>query len=105
MFASDNRQVLIDGLAESFGMGRVTENRYDEAKYDKETGTFYCNGHIITATTMDKAIIYFENMYQRAVQREESKEMAMIYELAAESIRLLKKNPNTVKKFIAEGRK
>ena len=99
-----DRHSLIGNLAEAMGVNNPIEVKYDESRYDKETGTFYCNGHIITASTIDKAIIYFENMYQRAIQNRNSVEMALIYELAAESIKKIKSNPNAVNHFISEER-
>ncbi len=100
---STDRQALINALAESMGAKTPSATLYADAKYDRDTGTFYCNGHMITANTIDKAILYYENMYQRASENPDAKEMLLIYELALESIKLLRKDPRNVNKIVAGG--
>ncbi len=94
-----NREALINSLAEAMGASTPSATLYSDSKYDRETGTFYCNGHIITSNTIDKAIIYYQNLYQRAIKNPDNKEVAMIYELASEAIRLLRKDPNMLNKM------
>ncbi len=101
---NDNRAELIAGLATAMGAGPIKDAQLQNTRYDRTTGTFYCNGHIITANMIDKAIIYYENMFQRAQKNPDTREMALVYELALEAIRLLKNDPNKVNGFIAQGK-
>ena len=47
------REALINQLAASMGVGGYTQTKYEESRYDPDTGTFYCNGQIITKNTID----------------------------------------------------
>ncbi len=101
--SGSSREELINNLAEAMGAATPSSTRYTDGKYDSETGTFYCNGHVITAGMIDKAMLYYENMRQRAASNPDMKEMMLIYELALESIRMLRKDPNKVNKVVSSG--
>lgn len=88
-----NRSDLINGLAAAMGAGSFSATRYESNKYDKGTGTFYCNGHIISATTIQKASNFFEaNMKRCDKSTSSGNEMYLIYETAVEAIKLMQTN-------------
>ena len=87
------RTDLINGLAAAMGAGNYSATKYVENKYDKGTGTFYCNGHIISATTIQKASDFFEGNLKRCDRStSEGNEMYLIYETAVEAIKMMRAN-------------
>lgn len=96
---ASNRENLINSLAEAMGAVAPSATMYADNRYDSDTGTFYCNGHMITAGMIDKAIIYYTNMYQRASNNPDHREMMLIYELALESIKMLRGDVNAMNKL------
>lgn len=80
------REDLIKQLASS--MGAPPEAKYAESRYDKGTGTFYCNGHVITSGMIDQAVSYFERSKNYV---ESGSDVAIFCELAIEAIKLMRK--------------
>ena len=39
-----DRSDLINQLAASMGAGQFAQTKYEESRFDSETGTLYCNG-------------------------------------------------------------
>jgi hypothetical protein len=97
-----DRTSLINGLAQAMGAGTFAATEYHESKFDLATGTLYCNGHIISARTIDKAKTFLKNSMKRCDRGSSAgNEMYMIYETALESIKYLQrqskyKDGNTV---------
>ena len=81
------REDLIKQLASS--MGAPPEAKYAESRYDKGTGTFYCNGHVITPGKIDQALTYFEKSKNYV---EPGSDVAIFCELAIEAINILRKD-------------
>lgn len=82
---TDSREKLIGDLASAMGLEK--QSRLADTRYDKDTGTFYCNGHMISPGMIDQAINFYENAYQRSM-KSGSRDLAMVYELALECIKL-----------------
>ena len=96
-----DRTDLIHGLAAAMGAGNFSATKYVENKYDRGTGTFYCNGHIISATTIQKASDFFEaNMKRCDRSTTEGNEMYLIYETAYEGIKMLRANNSNLNSSI-----
>ena len=55
------RENLIQNLASSFGMPDLSTTQYSTSRYDKATGTLYCNGMAISKTTIEKAKSHYQN--------------------------------------------
>ena len=63
---TSNRRDLINGLAAAMGAGTFAATTYEGTnRYDKGTGTFYCNGHIISPSIVEKASEFFEANLKR----------------------------------------
>ncbi len=96
-----NRTDLINQLAASMGAGQYAQTKYEESRFDSETGTLYCNGMAITESVADKAVKHFEMVYRKCdLNDNASRQMAMIYRCAIEAIKAVQ-NPK-VKEFIKE---
>ncbi len=96
-----DRSDLINQLAASMGAGQFEQTRYEESRFDHETGTLYCNGMVISATVADQAIKHFSAMQKRCdLNDPASKQMAMIYACAINAIEMMQ-NPK-VKAFLKE---
>ncbi|MEE3496511.1 MAG: hypothetical protein VZR06_15230 [Butyrivibrio sp.] len=88
---ANEREDLIHSLAKSMGVGDAQKARGTSGKYNAETGTMYCNGHIISRTTIEQASAYFNSQYRRLaeIDDENVKQMASIYEVAKEAINMI----------------
>ena len=87
----DNRSDLINQLAASMGAGDFAKTKYEESRYDPETGTLYCDGIMITKPVIEKAEQHFKALKAKCSYTDPaSREMAMIYQLAIEGIKMIK---------------
>ena len=88
-----DRESLISQLASSMGAGDFAATKYEESRYDSSTGTLYCDGIMIASTVIDKAEQYFKNLKSKCSYTDpSSREMAMIYQVAIEGIKVLKQS-------------
>ena len=87
---SYNREALINQLAASMGAGGCARTKYEESRFDADTGTLYCDGMVISKSVADKAIQYF-SMLEKKCNKEDASQraMAMIYRCAVESIKMM----------------
>ena len=93
------REDLINQLAASMGAGQFATTKFEESRFDADTGTLYCNGMAISKSTADKAIQHFEMLERKCdIQDSAQRQMAMIYRCAVESIKMMQ-NPD-VKDFL-----
>ena len=84
------REDLINQLAASMGAGDFAKTRYEESRFDAETGTLYCNGMAISKTTAEKAVQHFEMLSKKLdVNDSAQRQMAMIYKCAVEAIKMI----------------
>ncbi|WP_026495543.1 hypothetical protein [Butyrivibrio sp. WCD3002] len=96
-----DRTDLINQLAASMGAGKFGATKYEESRFDPDTGTLYCNGMVISASVADQAIKYFTNIKKKCDLNEpSSRQMAMIYQCAIEAIKVMQ-NPK-VREFIKD---
>ena len=58
-----NRDDLIMQLADSMGHGAAAATKYGPARFDSGTNTLYCNGHVITQSTIFETLEFLE--YQK----------------------------------------
>ncbi len=88
---AQGREDLIYSLAKSMGMGNAQTAKYTASKYNAETGTIYCNGHVITKATIEQAKAYFTTQYRKLAEKDEegAKELSAFYEVAMESIGMM----------------
>ncbi|WP_026505698.1 hypothetical protein [Butyrivibrio sp. NC3005] len=85
-----DRNDLIGQLAAAMGAGDFAATQYEGSRYDRGTGTLYCNGHIISATTVQKAKKFYSTMMTKCDSTNpEGREMRSIYELALEGIKFM----------------
>lgn len=82
------REDLIQSLAKSMGMGDAQKKNFSSGKYNADTGAMYCNGHMITRSTIEQARSYFTTQYKRLAEKddEDAKQLAGLYEVAMECI-------------------
>lgn len=96
-----DRTDLINQLAASMGAGQFAQTKFEDSRFDPETGTLYCNGMAISASVADQAIKHFEMVYRKCdLNDNSSRQMAMIYRCAIEAIKVVQ-NPK-VRTFIQE---
>ena len=92
---ADNRMDLVNQLAASMGAGDFANTKYTESKYDAQTGTLYCDGIMIAKPVIEKAEQYFRGLKSKCSYTDPaSREMAMIYQLALEGIKMIKASGN-----------
>ena len=85
------REDLIHSLAKSMGMGEAQKAKYTAGKYNADTGSIFCNGHVITKQTIEQSRIYFHNQYRKLASKDDegAKDLASIYEVALEAINMM----------------
>ena len=85
------REDLIHSLAKSMGMGEAQKSKYTAGKYNPDTGSIFCNGHVITKQTIEQSRIYFHNQYRKLASKDDegAKDLASIYEVALEAINMM----------------
>ena len=85
------REDLIHSLAKSMGMGEAQKSKYTAGKYNADTGSIFCNGHVITKQTIEQSRIYFHNQYRKLASKDDegAKDLASIYEVALEAINMM----------------
>ena len=88
---AQGREDLIYSLAKSMGMGDAQKSKYSATKFNAETGTIYCNGHMISRTTIEQARAYFTAQYRKLAEKDDegAREMSMLYEVAMEAINMM----------------
>ncbi len=85
-----DRESLINQLAASMGAGSFAQTKYEEARFDPETGTLYCKGMAISRSTAEKALQHFELLEKKCdITDPSQRQMAMIYRCAIESIKAM----------------
>ncbi len=88
-----DRSDLINQLAASMGAGEFAQTKYEESRYDPETGTLYCDGIMITKPVIDKAEQHFKSLKSKCSYTDPaSREMAMIYQVALEGLKKIKES-------------
>ncbi|MBQ3797298.1 MAG: hypothetical protein II842_13680 [Butyrivibrio sp.] len=88
-----DRSDLINQLAASMGAGQFAQTKYEESRYDPQTGTLYCDGMAISGSVGDQAIKHFSTLLTKCDLNEpSSRQMAMIYKCAIEAIKVMQ-NP------------
>jgi hypothetical protein len=73
------------------GMGDAQKPKYSASKFNSETGTIYCNGHMISRATIEQARAYFAAQYRKLAEKDDegAREMSMLYEVAMEAINMM----------------
>lgn len=85
-----DRSDLINQLAASMGAGQFAQTKYEESRYDPETGTLYCNGMAISSSVAEQAIKHFTTVQAKCdLSDSASRQMAMIYQCAIEAIKVM----------------
>ena len=86
----DNKEALINQLASSMGVNTSSLNKGYQSRYDKATGTLYCNGYIITHNIIEDTKREINNMQARIkVVDYESRYKYMMTEVALQAIKLM----------------
>ena len=98
-YMGDTRTDLINQLAASMGAGDYAKTRFEESRYDPDTGTLYCDGYVISKTVIEEAIQHFNLMQKKCDMNDPaSRHMAMIYKTAIEGIKRLKESKPDIPK-------
>ncbi len=96
MDSYSDREKLIGALAAAMGHSNFAETKYDEAHYDSATGTLYCNGYIISGTTIDEALGFFRDMKEKVDKVAETdstaRNVGLYYQTAIEAIIMMQKS-------------
>ncbi|ADL35990.1 hypothetical protein bpr_II050 (plasmid) [Butyrivibrio proteoclasticus B316] len=99
------REDLINQLAASMGAGAFAKTKYEESRFDAETGTLYCRGMAISKSTAERAVQHFELLEKKCdINDPNQRNMAMIYRCAIESIKMIQ-DPKVIEFLQKEGRK
>ena len=95
-----SKETLIDALAESMGQPNFSRQKYEDSKYDPNTGTLYCQDCIIRKNTIDSALEYMKAQKNRAETMAESdsgiRNIIMYYRTAIEAINLMVKEDKNI---------
>lgn len=67
IYMGDTRTDLINQLAASMGAGDYAKTRFEESRYDAETGTLYCDGYVISKSVIEEAIQHFNLMQKNVI--------------------------------------
>ena len=83
-----DRADIINQLAASMGAGDYAATRYEENRYDPDRGTLYCDGIMISKSSIDEALLFYRQMYDKCKLNTDnaSQKMAIIYKIAIEAI-------------------
>ena len=83
-----DREDLINQLAASMGAGDFAATRYEESRFDPETGTLYCDGIMVSKSAIDEALAFYRQMYAKCKYNTDnaSQKMAITYKIAIEAI-------------------
>nr|WP_297708787.1 hypothetical protein [uncultured Butyrivibrio sp.] len=88
-----NRADLINQLAASMGAGAYASTKYQDSRFDADTGTLYCNGVRISQSVAEQAIKHFTLLKNKCENDSpEAQQMIKIYQCAIESIKMMQ-NP------------
>ena len=86
-----DKKDLLSQLAASMGAGDFAKTKYEDSKYDPQTGTLYCDGIMITKPVIEKAEQPFKALKSKCSYNDPaSREMAMIYQVALEGIKIMR---------------
>ena len=102
--SGQSREELIGALATAMGAGSFSQTKYEGAHYDHDTGTLYCNGIVISKTSIQDALEYFraskQNCEKMAEQNNDSsmRNIALYMQTAIEAIKLMQKKDIIPKK-------
>ncbi|MBR4529954.1 MAG: hypothetical protein IKO80_06730 [Lachnospiraceae bacterium] len=90
-----NREDLIGALAAAMGQGGYSATKYEESRYDTSTGTLYCQGYIISKTSVDEALEFFRNSKKRSDRMAETdpnaRNSSLYFQVAIEAIQMMQK--------------
>ncbi|MCR5525982.1 MAG: hypothetical protein K6F39_01190 [Lachnospiraceae bacterium] len=93
-----DRNDIIKSLAMASGLETHTNNEdYKKARYNPETGTWYCDGESIRSDDFYEAERHFGSMYQKCKESEDEAmhKLAKRYLIALEGIKRLKEELNS----------
>lgn len=89
------REELIGALAAAMGQGGYSSTKYEDARYDVSTGTLYCQGYIISKSTVDAALDFFKNSKVKCDKMAETdsnmRNTSLFYQVAIEAIVMMQK--------------
>ena len=89
------REDLIGALAAAMGQGGYASTKYEDARYDVATGTLYCQGYIISKSTVDGALEFFRNSKAKSDKAAETdssmRNTSLFYQVAIEAIVMMQK--------------
>lgn len=97
--AGMNREDLIGALAAAMGQGSFSNTKYEESRYDNSTGTLYCQGYIISKSTVDDALAFFKASKKKTDKMAETdttlRNQALYYQVAVEAILMMQREAVT----------
>ncbi|MCR4762307.1 MAG: hypothetical protein K5696_02145 [Lachnospiraceae bacterium] len=90
-----NKEDLIGALAAAMGQGGYSTTKYEESRYDSSTGTLYCQGYIISKSSVDEAVEYFRNAKKKCDRMADTdvtmRNAGLYYQVAIEAILMMQK--------------
>ena len=97
--AEMDKSQLIGALASAMGQGNYKMTKYDDSRYDESTRTLYCQGYIISASTIDEALLFFRNAKKKNEKMAETdttiRNTNLYYQVAIEAIQMMTKKNET----------
>ena len=93
--SGQSREQLIGALATAMGAGSFAQTKYEGAHFDHDTGTLYCNGIVISKSSIQDALEYFQaskvNCEKMAEQNGDisMRNIAIYMQTAIEAIKLM----------------
>lgn len=72
----NDKAALIQSLAESVGITECFDPRIDGSRYDPNTGTLYCEGMVLTDSSVDRVKAWYRqqmNLYKEQAKLDDMK--------------------------------
>ncbi len=89
-----DRESIIGALASAMGQADYASTKYEESRYDESTKTLYCQGYMITSSTIEEALNYFITAKKKNEKLAESdstiRNTNLYFQVAIEAIKMMK---------------
>ncbi len=88
---NSKRENLIKSLAASMGAEDLVGSQGGGSRFNPDTGTLFCNGYVVSRSTIDEAREFFERQARRYANatEKEVKNMSQLYSVGAEAIKMM----------------
>ena len=87
---------MINALASAMGQDNYAATKYEESRFDESTKTLYCQGYMISPSTIEEALNFFIGSKRKNEKLAESdttiRNVNLYYQVAIEAIKMMLKS-------------